>query len=58
VLIVRWLVLALLASSAICFVLFAVTGNVRYKRVGLVILKWTVFAALGFFAVLIVERLR
>lgn len=57
-LIVRWLVLALLASSAICFVLFAVTGNVRYKRVGLVILKWTVFAALGFFAVLIVERLR
>jgi hypothetical protein len=57
-LIVRWLVLLLLVASAICFVLFAVTGQVRYKRMGLVILKWTVFAALAFFAVLIVERLR
>lgn len=57
-LIVRWLVLLLLVAAAICFVLFVVTGQVRYKRMGLVILKWTVFAALAFFAVLIVERLR
>jgi hypothetical protein len=57
-LIVRWLVLVLLVASAICFVLFAVTGQARYKRMGLVILKWTVFAALAFFAVLIFERLR
>ena len=55
-LIVRWLVLLLLVVSAICFVMFAATGQVRYKRVGLVILKWTVFAALAFFAVLIAER--
>jgi hypothetical protein len=37
-------------------VMFAATGQARYKRVGLVILKWTVFAALAFFAVLIAER--
>ena len=55
-LIVRWLVLLLLVVSAICFVMFAATGQARYKRVGLVILKWTVFAALAFFAVLIAER--
>jgi hypothetical protein len=55
-LIVRWFVLLLLVTSAICFVMFAATGQARYKRVGLVILKWTVFAALAFFAVLIAER--
>ena len=29
-----------------------------YKRWGLLILKWTLLAAFGFFAVLIVERIR
>ena len=57
-LIVRWLVLLLLVASAICFVLFAVTGQARYKRTGLTILKWTVASALVFFAVLAIERLR
>ena len=57
-LIVRWLVLVLLVASAICFVLFAVTGQAKYKRYGLTILKWTVASALVFFAVLAVERLR
>ena len=33
-----------------------VTGDARYKRRGLFILKWTVAAALAFFAVLIVQR--
>jgi hypothetical protein len=55
---VRWLVLVLLVASAICFVLFAVTGQAKYKRFGLTILKWTVASALVFFAVLAVERLR
>jgi hypothetical protein len=30
---------------------------VRYRRIGLVIMKWTVLAALGFFAVLVLERM-
>ena len=31
-------------------------GQPRYKRYGLLVLKWTLIAAFGFFAVLILER--
>jgi hypothetical protein len=55
--IARWVVLVLLVAAAVCFALFAATGEQRYKRIGLVITKWTVGAALVFFAVLIVENL-
>jgi hypothetical protein len=33
------------------------TGQAAWRQRGLVIVKWTVLAALGFFAVLILERL-
>jgi hypothetical protein len=33
------------------------TSQVVWRRRGLVIVKWTVLAAFGFFAVLILERL-
>lgn len=56
-LIVRWLALALLLAAAVCFGVYAATGQARYKRLGVVILKWTVMAAVGFFAVLLVQRL-
>ena len=56
-LIVRWLALFLLLASAICFAFYAGTGQVFYKRLGLVILKWTVIAAAMFFVVVLVERL-
>ncbi len=36
--------------------LAAATGQERYKRIGLMGLKWVVLAGLGFFAVLILER--
>ena len=35
---------------------YAGTGQIRFKNYGLVILKWTIIAAFGFFAVLILER--
>jgi hypothetical protein len=38
-------------------VYYIATGQERFKRLGVIILKWTVFAALGFFAVLIATRL-
>lgn len=57
-LIVRWLALALLLAAVVCFGLYAATGQMRYKRVGFAIFKWTVIAAAGFFAVLAVERFR
>ncbi|KQT08921.1 hypothetical protein [Ramlibacter sp. Leaf400] len=54
---VRVAVLLLLLAAAVQFALYAYTGQPRYKRMGLATLKWTIIAALGFFAVLIADRL-
>ncbi len=56
-LLMRWLVLLCLLGALISFAFYAATGQVRFRRWGLVVLKWTVLAGLGFFAVLILERL-
>ena len=56
-LIFRWAVMLLLLAAAVSFAFFAATGQQRYKRWGLVIVKWTLVAAAVFFAVLIVQRL-
>ncbi|MRD47598.1 hypothetical protein [Caenimonas koreensis] len=53
----RWAVLVLLVASAICFLIFAVTGQPRYKAVGLKLLFTTLAAGFVFFAVLIAENL-
>jgi hypothetical protein len=47
----------LLVSGLLCFALYVGTGQPVWRRRGIVIVKWTVVAALGFFAVLILERL-
>lgn len=52
----RWLVLLLLLATVVCFMFYAGTGQARFKLYGLTILKWTMIAAFGFFAVLILER--
>lgn len=54
----RWALLVLLVAAGISFALHAATGQPKYKRYGLVILKWTLLAALGFFLVLFIERIR
>jgi hypothetical protein len=56
-LIFRWLASLLFLASAISFAFYVGTGQIRYKRIGLIILKWTVLAALMFFAVLFVGRI-
>jgi hypothetical protein len=53
----RWAILLLLLGAAVCFAFYAGTGEVRFRRYGLVTLKWTLIAALAFFAVLVAERL-
>lgn len=53
----RWLLLLLLLGAAVSFLFYGVTGQARYKRYGLITLKWTLIAGFGFFVVLIVERL-
>jgi hypothetical protein len=47
----------LLLSGLLCFAMYIGTRQVAWRRRGLVIVKWTVLAAFGFFAVLILERL-
>jgi len=47
----------LLIAAGVCFIFYMGTGRSLYRQWGLVILKWTVLAALGFFAVLVLERL-
>ena len=53
----RWLFLMALLSTIVSFALYALSGQSRFRRIGLVVLKWTVLAGLGFFAVLILERI-
>ncbi|NMM06619.1 hypothetical protein [Polaromonas sp.] len=53
----RWLILLALLGAVVSFMFYAGTGQQRFKRFGLILLKWTLIAAFGFFAVLILERL-
>jgi hypothetical protein len=54
---VRAVVLLLLVAAGISFALYAATGQPKYKRFGLVVLKWTLLATFAFFLALFVERL-
>ncbi len=47
----------LLLSGLLCFAMYIGTSQVVWRRRGVVIIKWTVLAAFGFFAVLILQRL-
>ena len=56
-LIFRWIVLLLLVAGLLCFAMYVGTGQARWRMWGLRVVKWTVIAALGFFAVLILEQM-
>ena len=56
-LVFRWIILLLLVAGVLSFAMFIGTGQVRYRFIGIRIVKWTLIAALGFFAVLILERM-
>jgi hypothetical protein len=53
----RTAMLLLLLGAGVCFAFYAGTGQARFKRYGLVTLKWTLIAAFAFFAVLFLEQL-
>ena len=55
-LIFRWFAILAALGIIVSFGLYIGTGQERYKRYGLLALKWAVLAGLGFFAVLILER--
>lgn len=46
----------LLASGLACFLMYAISGQAHWRRLGVIIVKWTLVAAAGFFAVLIAQR--
>lgn len=47
----------LLLASLLCFAMHIGTGQLVWRRRGILVLKWALLAALGFFGVLILERL-
>ncbi len=47
----------LLLAGILCLAMYVASGAMVWRQRGLLIVKWTVLAALGFFAVLILERL-
>ena len=47
----------LLLASVLCFAMSIGTGDKLWRRRGVVVLKWALLAAAGFFGVLILERL-
>ena len=47
----------LLLAALLCFGLYIGTGDRRWRQRGTLVLKWTVLAGLGFFAVIALERL-
>jgi hypothetical protein len=53
----RLVVGLLLLAGVLCFAMYIGTRQVVWRQRGVVIVKWTVLAALAFFAVLILERL-
>jgi hypothetical protein len=53
----RWIVLLLLFAGLVCFAMYIGTGEPRWRSLGVRLVKWTVIAGLGFFAVLILERM-
>lgn len=53
----RALVFLLLVAGLLCFAMYIGTGQPKWRALGIRVVKWTVVATLGFFAVLLLERL-
>lgn len=44
-------------ADSVSFAFYLGTGKAHYKRLGLLLFKWTVIAGLAFFAVMLVGRI-
>jgi hypothetical protein len=47
----------LLLAGLLCFAVFVATGQPVWRQRGMLIVKWTVIAGIGFAAVILLERL-
>ena len=52
----RFTIFFLLLAAGVSFAFYIGTGQQKYRLWGLKILKWAVIAGLGFFGVLVLER--
>ena len=52
-LIARLLVFGSLGLALLALLVYMITGDLRYRRFGVILLKWTILAGVGFFVVLI-----
>ena len=52
-LIARLLVFGSLGLALLALLVYMITGDLRYRRFGVILLKWTILAGVGFFIVLI-----
>ena len=53
----RFIVFFLLIAAGVSFAFYVGTGQQRFRAYGIRLLKWAVMAGLGFFGVLVLERL-
>jgi hypothetical protein len=53
----RALLLLMLIGAGVCFAFFIATNNLRFRRWGMQLLKYTLLTALVFFGVLILSRI-
>ncbi|HEY9095869.1 MAG TPA: hypothetical protein VIN35_09005 [Hydrogenophaga sp.] len=53
----RFVVFFLLLAAGVSFAFYIGTGQPRFRQYGVRLLKWAVMAGLGFFGVLVLERL-
>ena len=56
-LVARLVIGLLLFAAILCFAMSIATRQARWRRLGIIIMKWTLIAGLDFFGVLILERL-
>ncbi|HET9643933.1 MAG TPA: hypothetical protein VFP68_11395 [Burkholderiaceae bacterium] len=47
----------LLVAALLCFAMYIGTRELAWRRRGIVLVKWTLIAGFGFFAVILLERL-
>jgi len=57
VLLFRFAIFFLLLAAGVCFAFYIGTGQQRYRTWGIQLIKWAVIAGLGFFGVLVLERI-
>jgi D-alanyl-lipoteichoic acid acyltransferase DltB (MBOAT superfamily) len=55
--IARWILLLLGLAAIVSFALYIATGQDRFRRHGVTIIKWVVASGLVFFGWLVFERL-